>query len=81
MDCDIIGFQEVFSKKALEALVKELGFKYFETVDDAKLSETTPNKFTTTTVAIASKYPINDIQSVDAHDSSLEMHHFNDDFA
>ena len=30
MNCDIIGFQEVFSKKALKALVNELGFKYFK---------------------------------------------------
>lgn len=81
MDCDIIGFQEVFSKDALEKLVKELGFKYFETVDDAKLSETTPNKYITTTVALASKYPINNLQSVDAHVPSLEMHHFKNDFA
>lgn len=81
MDCDIIGFQEVFSKKALETLVKELGFKHFETVDDAKLSETTPNKYTTTTVAIASKHPISNIQGVDVHAPSLEKHHFKDAFA
>ena len=37
MDCDIIGFQEVFSRKALRRLVKELGFKYFKIVDVAKL--------------------------------------------
>ncbi|UPT78535.1 endonuclease [Sulfurovum sp. XGS-02] len=80
MDCDIIGFQEVFSKKALETLVKELGYTYFATVDDAKLSQTTPNKYTTTTVAIASKYPIANIQGVDVHASSLEKHHFKDIF-
>ena len=26
MNCDVIGFQEVFSKKALKELLKELGF-------------------------------------------------------
>lgn len=81
MDCDIIGFQEVFSKKALETLVKELGFEYFATVDDAKLSETTPHKYTTTTVAIASKHPISNIQGVNLHAPSLEKHHFKDEFA
>lgn len=81
MDCDIIGFQEVFSKKALERLVKELGFEHFATVDDAKLSETTPNKYTTTTVAIASRYPIVNIEGVDLHAPSLEKHHFKDAFA
>jgi endonuclease/exonuclease/phosphatase family metal-dependent hydrolase len=80
MDCDIIGFQEVFSKKALERLVKELGYTYFATVDDAELSETTPNKYTTTTVAIASKHPLTDIQSVDVDVSSLEKHDFQDTF-
>lgn len=80
MDCDIIGFQEVFSKKALETLVKEMGYEYFATVDDAKLSQTTPNKYTTTTVAIASKYPIVNIQGVDVHASSLQKYHFKDAF-
>ena len=55
MDCDIIGFQEVFCKDALEKLVKELGFEYYETVDVAKLSNKT---YISTTVAIASKYHI-----------------------
>jgi len=80
MDCDIIGFQEVFSKKALETLVKELGLEHFATVDDAKLSETTPTKYITTTVAIASKYPITKIQGVDVHAPTLEKHHFKDAF-
>ena len=60
MDCDIIGFQEVFSSDILEKLVKELGFEYFETVDVAKLND---NTYTTTTVAIASKYPISKIHN------------------
>ena len=82
MDCDIIGFQEVFSKKALETLVKELGLEHFATVDNARLSETTPNKYTTTTVAIASKHPIaNILQGVQVHAPSLEKHHFKDTFA
>jgi len=81
MDCDIIGFQEVFSKEALETLVKELGYEHFATVDDAKPSETTPNKYTTTTVAIASKHPILNIQDVDLHALSLEKHQFKDVFA
>ena len=36
MNCDIIGFQEVFSKEALKELVLELGFKYFKTIDTPK---------------------------------------------
>jgi len=40
MDCDIIGFQEVFSSDALKDIVKDLGFEYFQTVDVAQLSPT-----------------------------------------
>ncbi len=73
MDCDIIGFQEVFSRDALERLVKELGFDYFETVDVAKLSKKT---YITTTVAIASKYPISKMQRVKVNIPSFKKHHF-----
>ncbi len=65
MDCDIIGFQEVFSRKALKKLVQELDFKYFKVVDVAKLSKNNRYKYVTTTVAIASKYPIANIQVVE----------------
>ena len=61
MDCNIIGFQEVFSADILEKLVKELGFEYFETVDVAKLSDKT---YISTTVAIASKYPISKMHNL-----------------
>jgi len=67
MDCDIIGFQEVFSRKALKKLVGELGFKYFKVVDAAKLSKNNKFKYVTTTVAIASKYPISNVQVVEPH--------------
>lgn len=77
MDCDIIGFQEVFSKNVLENLVKELGFNYFETVDVAKLSKKT---YISTTVAIASKYPITKIQRVKVNIPSLKKHNFRTPF-
>jgi len=80
MDCDIIGFQEVFSEDALEVLVKELGFKYFETVDRAKLSKNNPKKYVSTTVAIASKYPITQVQKVSVHTPSLKSHAFEGHF-
>ncbi len=64
MDCDIIGFQEVFSCDALKDIVQELGFKYFETVDFAKLCDINKTTYISTTVAIASKYPITNIQKV-----------------
>lgn len=72
MDCDIIGFQEVFSRKALKNLVKDLGFEYFKVVDVAKLSKNNKLKYVTTTVAIASKYPISNMQVVEAHLPALK---------
>ncbi len=80
MDCDIIGFQEVFSRKALRILVKELGFKYFKVVDVAKLSKNNKFKYVTTTVAIASKFPISNIQTVNVHKHSIEKHNFEGKF-
>ena len=81
MDCDIIGFQEVFSRKALRALVKELGFKYFKVVDVAKLSKNNKFKYVTTTVAIASKYPISNIEAVKVHLPSIKKHNFEGRFS
>jgi len=78
MDCDIIGFQEVFSRDALESLVKELGFNYFETVDEAILKN---NTYISTTVAIASKYPISNIQKVKVHFPSFKKHGFRGRFS
>lgn len=80
MDCDIIGFQEVFTRDALESLVKELGFAYFETADVAKLSTNNPKKYVTTTVALASKYPITQLQTVRVHTPSLQKHDFKGHF-
>jgi len=81
MDCDIIGFQEVFSKDALEELVKELDYAYFATADVAKLSTNNPMKYVTTTVALASKYPITNIQKVRPHTPSLKSHGFKGHFS
>lgn len=64
MDCDIIGFQEVFSADALKNLVQALDFKYFEIVDIPKLCPNNKDTYISTTVAIASKYPISNIQEV-----------------
>jgi len=76
MDCDIIGFQEVFSRSALKSLVQDLGFNYFETVDLAKLSTSNPKKYVTTTVAVASKYPIVTVEGVEADPAGIAMYAF-----
>lgn len=79
MDCDIIGFQEVFSRDALKNLVTELGFHYIETVDVAKVSTKNPYKYVTTTVAIASKHPITNIEEVKVHTPSIQKHNLEGD--
>jgi endonuclease/exonuclease/phosphatase family metal-dependent hydrolase len=80
MNCDIIGFQEVFSKEALEKLTKELGFNYFVTVDNAKLDTKVTTLFTTTTVALASKYPILEVQEIKADEKSILNHNLEGPF-
>ena len=78
MNCDIIGFQEVFSADALKSLVKELGFNYFVTVDKAKLNK---NTYISTTVALASKYPISDITYAKIDVASFKKHKFKGNFS
>ena len=63
MDCDIVGFQEVFSQEELKELVLECGFKEFVVTQNPKLDE--KNKvYKSTTVALASKFPIKNIENI-----------------
>jgi endonuclease/exonuclease/phosphatase family metal-dependent hydrolase len=72
MDCDIIGFQEVFSKDALKHLVQELGFNHFKTVEVARVSKKNKTTYISTTVAIASKYPIRNIKKVQKNINNIQ---------
>lgn len=80
MNCDVIGFQEVFSHKELEELVSKLGFKYFEIVQEAKTRFEHDTIFITTTLAIASKYPITSIEKIKTHAPSIKRHNFQGHF-
>src|SRR5574344_123872 len=63
MDCDIVGFQEVFSQEELKELVLECGFKEFVVTQNPKLDD--KNKvYKSTTVALASKFPIKNIENI-----------------
>jgi len=53
---DVIGFQEVFSIKSLKALMLNLGYEYFQIVDQPNIVD--DFIYTHPVVAIASKYPI-----------------------
>ncbi len=59
---DIIGFQEVFSTESLKELVTSQGYGYFEVVDQPEVIDDFIYK--RPVVAIASRYPIVDINSV-----------------
>lgn len=80
MDCDIIGFQEVFSHKELEELTKELGFKYYVNVDEPKKDEQNDNVYVSTTLALASKYPIKNTKEVKVHVPSIKKLNFQGHF-
>ncbi|WP_019026856.1 endonuclease/exonuclease/phosphatase family protein [Colwellia piezophila] len=59
---DIIGFQEVFSSDSLKELVSAQGYDYFGVVDQPQVIDDFIYK--RPVVAIASRYPIVDIQAV-----------------
>lgn len=68
MNCDIVGFQEVFSQEELKELVLESGFKEFIVSNKPKLDEKN-RVFKTTTVALASKFPIKEIKKVSKNEN------------
>ena len=81
MDADIIGFQEVFSINELEKICKELGYEFFLSVDTPKMDEKNPTVYITTTLALASKYPIISVKKIRYDLTSIKKHNFKDKFA
>lgn len=59
---DIIGFQEVFSPESLKKLVLTQGYEYFEVIDQPDVID--DFIYQSPVVAIASRYPIIDVSSV-----------------
>ncbi|MEW9576771.1 hypothetical protein U9K47_15705 [Bacillus toyonensis] len=72
MNCDVIGFQEVFSTNALKNLVEEIGFTHFTTVESPVTDINEPLVFIKPVVAMASKYPILSVSPVKVPDSITE---------
>ena len=68
MNCDIVGFQEVFSQEELKELVLECGFKEFVVTQNPKLDEKN-RVYKSTTVALASKFPIKEIKKVSKNEN------------
>ncbi len=80
MNCDIIGFQEVFSIEELKLLVTSLGYKYFEVVDTPKKDKNNQKIYISTVVAIASKYPIKHISTTNENKYITSKFNTNEDF-
>jgi len=59
---DIIGFQEVFSAESLKELVKTQGYNFFEVVDQPQIID--DFIYRSPVVAIASRYPIDELSAV-----------------
>ena len=66
MECDVVGFEEVFSIDSLRVLAKEAGYPYFATVDTPKVSEEDSEIFISSVVAITSKFPIVSVRSIES---------------
>ncbi len=75
---DIIGFQEVFSPESLKELVTEQGYGYFEVVDQPEVIDDFIYK--RPVVAIASRYPIVDINTVKPNIELAQTIGLTDDF-
>jgi endonuclease/exonuclease/phosphatase family metal-dependent hydrolase len=59
---DIIGFQEVFSSESLRLLVYEQGYNFFQVVEQPKITD--EFIYSNPVVAIASRYPIVEVDNV-----------------
>ena len=76
---DIIGFQEVFSSESLKELVASQGYGYFEVVDQPEVIDDFIYK--RPVVAIASRYPIVDIKTVEPSIDLAQTLGLTDDFS
>ncbi|ACA85096.1 endonuclease/exonuclease/phosphatase family protein [Shewanella woodyi] len=68
---DVIGFQEVFSPDALATLTQACGLDYFAVLDEPDVFD--DFIYSKPVVAIASRYPIIDVHSVEADSQLAEM--------
>lgn len=73
IDSHIVAFQEVFSHDDLEKLTKQLGFKHFAKIDEAKIKK---NIYETCVVSLASKFPIKKIETIEIDTQLVDMFDF-----
>ncbi|GAA5647503.1 endonuclease/exonuclease/phosphatase family protein [Vibrio proteolyticus] len=73
MDCDVIGFQEVFSIDELKALVNAAGYAYFDVVEQPEHDLHDTLIFTSPVVAVAARFPLSSVQAVRFSQQSEEQ--------
>lgn len=73
MSADIIAFQEVFSFDALAKFTDSLGYQHICKVDDATKAKNCEFTYIAPIVALASKYPISQVEAV-SPDTHLLKH-------
>ena len=76
---DVIAFQEVFSPESLRELVLKEGYPYFAVVDQAEIVDDFICR--SPVVAIASRYPIKDVQAPQADIEQAVAIGLTDDFS
>ncbi|WP_211237680.1 endonuclease/exonuclease/phosphatase family protein [Shewanella waksmanii] len=76
---DVIGFQEVFSIEALKTLMQQSGYQYFAVVDEPSISD--DFIYSCPVVALASKFPIVEINAVAVEHQLLQLLSLPSDFA
>ncbi|MDP2522281.1 endonuclease [Neptunomonas phycophila] len=72
LDADVVGFQEVFSVKELQQLTESVGYPYFCTVDTPARDPEYPDVFIKPVVALASRYRIDALDTVEVSETLLD---------
>lgn len=65
MNADMVGFQEVFSVTELRELCHAAGYPYFVTVGEPRCLEDDPEVYFKSVVALASRFPLQNVQTLD----------------
>lgn len=71
LNADVVGFQEVFSVRALEDLCQECGYKHFAVAEHPDISSVDHRVFTRPVVALASRYPFEKVGTVTPDETLL----------
>ena len=79
-DADVVGFQEVFSVDALRRLCRKIGYEHFAVVDEPGLSESDGRVYIRSVVALASRWPLLNVQTVALNSSVMQDLGLSDDF-